>query len=161
MKRFISIIIALFVMLGCCAYAESTIAPLDDALFDDAKEALVLFEAGDYEAASALLGFATADELMKFVTGNYSTFGNSPVQTKVSVAWWTGSAWLVAVPLCEPASPEVEVLVLMTNDIDCSAFCGYRYATWGDIEEALAACDYVIWNEEYIESKSMIIYTDD
>ena len=42
MKRIISIIIALL-MFACCAHAESGVTPLDNKLFNDAKEALVLF----------------------------------------------------------------------------------------------------------------------
>ncbi len=161
MKRFTFVLTAILLLFAFCAHAESDVVTLDDVLFREAKDALLLFEAGDFEGAGSLLKFADSEELQKFVTGNFTTLGNEPVQTTVSVAWWTGNSWQVAVPLHEPVSPDVEVLVLMTNDIDCAAFCGYRYADWGYVEEALAACDYVIWNEEYVETESMIIYTDD
>lgn len=161
MKKILCIIAALAMVCSLSAGAESTVLELDELLFADAKQALTLFEAGDYETAASLLEFADAVELEKFITGNYTTFGTEPVQTEVSVAWWTGSAWLIAVPLHEPAAPEVETLVLLTSNIDCSAFCGYTYALWGDIETALTECDYVIWNEEYTEDESMVIYMDD
>jgi len=161
MKRSLLLILALIMAFSVCAHAESGVVPLNDRLFKDAKESLLLFEAGDHAAAAELLGFGTAEEFEKFIRGNFTTFGTEPVQTKVAVAWWNGSAWTMAVPLHEPSSPDVEVLVLVTNNIDCSAFCGYRYAEWSEIETELAGCDYVVWNEEYIEDASMVIYMDD
>ena len=149
-------------MLVFCtaAGAESAVIELDEQLFADAKQALVYFEAADYESAAALLGFADAAELEKFITGNYMTFGTDIVQTTVSVAWWTGNAWVIAVPLYEPGAPEVETLVLLTNNTDCTTFCGYTYALWGDVEAAFSECDYVIWNEEYITEDSIVIFMD-
>lgn len=160
MKKIISII-SLFMLVFCtAANAESPVIELNEQLFADAKQALVYFEAADYESAAALLGFADAAELEKFITGNYTTFGADAVQTTVSVAWWTGSAWMIAVPLYEPEAPEVEALVLLTNNTDCSTFCGYTYARWGDVEAVIAECDYVTWNEEYISEDSMVIFMD-
>lgn len=161
MKKFISIISLLAMLLSLTAQAENVVIELDEQLFMNAKQALTLFDAGDYEAAAELLQFAGAEEFEKFITGNYTTFGEEPVQTIVSVAWWTGSAWVIAVPLHEPAAPEVETMVLLTDNIDCTTFCGYAHALWGDVEAVLAECDYVIWNEEYVEEESMVIYMDD
>ena len=159
MKRFLAMILAA-AALFCTAAAESTVIELNEQLFADAKQALTLFAEGDYETAAELLKFADATEFEKFITGNYTTFGAGPVQTVVSAAMWTGSAWAVAVPLYEPSVPEIETLVLITNNIDCAAFTGYTYALWGDVETALAQCDYVIWNEEYTAEESMVIYMD-
>ena len=161
MKRIIILIGVLAMLFAACAQAESGVTVMNDMLFMDAKQAVLLFEAGDYEGAAELLGFGTAEEFEKFITGNYFTFGIEPAQTIVSVAWWNGSCWLVAVPLHEPAAPEIETLVLATDSIDCSTFCGYTFATWGMVEAELALTDYVLWNEEYIENESMIIYMDD
>lgn len=142
-----------------CASAESEVRALDEQLFMQAKEALTLFEAQDYTSAAELLDFGDAQELERFVAGNYTTFG-SGVQTTVSVAWWNGSAWMLAVPLYEPSQPEVETLVLITNINDGSGFGGYQYSIWGDVEASLAHCDYVIWNEEYVPASKVIIYQD-
>lgn len=160
MKKIISIIAILSLLFSFAAFGESAVIELDEQLFADAKQALVYFEAADYESAAVLLEFADAAELEKFITGNYTTFGAEPVQTTVSVAWWTGSAWILAVPLYEPGTPEVETLVLLTGP-DCTTFCGYTYALWGDVETVLAECDYVTWNEEYVPADSMVIYMDD
>ena len=161
MKRLFAIIYMAALLVCACASAESAVIELNEQLFADAKTALTLFEAGDYESAAALLQFADVEALEKFISGNYLTFGDAPVQTEVSVAWWTGSAWAIAVPLYEPADGEVETLVLITNSTDCASFCGYAYALWSDVETAFTQCDYVIWNEEYIADESMVIYMDD
>lgn len=161
MKKIVCAIALLAMIFSTAVYAESAVIELDGQLFADAKQALIYFEAGDYEAAAGLLEFADAEELEKFITGNYTTFGSGTVQTNVSVAWWTGSAWMIAVPLYAPETPDVEALMLMTNNVDCTSFCGYTYALWGDIETALAGCDYVIWNEEYIPEDAMVVYMDD
>jgi len=162
MKKIISLITALLLIFCSAAVAEGGIMTMNDELFVIAKEALPLFQVGDYEGAAALLGFGSGDEFKKFITGNFLTFaGDEPVQTTVSVAWWNKGVWLVAIPLYEPASPEVETLVLVTDSIDCTTYCGYIYAEWGDVEAAYSQSDYVIWNEEYIETESMIIYMDD
>lgn len=146
-------------MLTACALAEGGVTTLNGQLFQDAKDALVMFENGDYSSAAELLGFADAAELEKFITGNYETFGNG-VQTAVSVAWYNGSSWQLAVPLYEPATPDVETLVLTTISTDASAFYGYMYAPWSEVEAALTECDYVIWNEEYTGSDSVSIFQD-
>lgn len=158
MKKLMAAMLAL-VLLAAGALAENAVPALNGQLFEDAKDALVMFENGDYASAAELLGFADAAELEKFITGNYKTFGNG-VQTSVSVAWYSGSSWRLAVPLYEPASPDVETLVLTTISTDASAFYGYVYAPWSDVESALAECDYVIWNEEYTNSDSVRIFQD-
>lgn len=161
MKKLILIAVMLAVFGACCANAEGGIITMNDMLFSDAKQALRLFEEGDFEGAAEVLGFGTADEFEKFIGGNYRTFGDEPVQTTVAVAWWNGKSWIMAVPLHEPCDPDVETLVLATDSIDCSTFCGYTFSTWGDVEAKLAQADYILWNEEYVDTKSMIIYMDD
>ena len=161
MKKIISIFAAILLVMSCWAYAENGVIALDDSLFATAKDALILFENGDYDGAAGLLAFGTPEEFEKFVCGNFKTLGESPVQTIVSVAWWNGGAWQVAVPLHEPVSGDIETLVLVTDNIDCTTFCGYRYADWKYVETELTRSDYVLWNEEYVAVESMIIYTDD
>ncbi len=158
MKKLMAAILTLM-LLTTGALAERGVPSLDEQLFQDAKDALVMFESGDYSSAAELLGFADAAELEKFITGNYKTFGNG-VQTAVSVAWYNGSSWMLGVPLYEPASADVETLVLTTISTDASAFYGYMYAPWSDVEAALAECDYVIWNEEYTSADSVRIFQD-
>lgn len=162
MKRYISVFVILAALLACFgAQAEGSAVPaLDEQLFADAKAALVYFEAGDYDSAAQILQFADAEELGRFIEGNYLTLG-AGVQTEVSVAWWNGSAWNLGVPLYEPADPFVESLVLTTHEDDGAAFCGYMYAMWSEIEAWIAECDYVVWNQEYTDDASFVIYEDD
>lgn len=146
--------LALSLSLCACAAAEAGVPSIDDRMFKDAKQALVYFDAGDYDSAAALVGFADAEELRKFVEGNFTSIGNG-VQSEVSVAYWTGSAWELAVPVAEPSGSDVEVLILITSD--GVSFSGYSYATWGDVEEEYATCDYVVWNEEYVPNMLQIV----
>lgn len=146
--------LALSLSLCACAAAEAGVPSIDDRMFKDAKQTLVYFDAGDYDSAAALVDFADADELRKFVEGNFTTIGNG-VQSEVSVAYWTGSAWELAVPVSEPSAENVEVLILVSSD--GKSFSGYSYADWGDVEEKYASCDYVVWNEEYVPNMPQII----
>jgi hypothetical protein len=156
-KRVALLIAVLALSLSLCAYAaaeEEGVPSIDEKMFKDAKQTLVYFDAGDYESASALVAFADADELQKFVEGNFTTIG-SGVQSEVSVAYWTGSTWELAVPVAEPSEEDVEALILLTSD--GTSFSGYSYATWGDVEAGYEACDYVVWNEEYIPNAPHIV----
>ncbi len=155
-KRVAMLFVALVLSLSlcACAAAETGVPSIDDRMFKDAKQVLVYFDAGDYDSAAALVGFADAKELRKFVEGNFTSIG-SGVQSKVSVAYWTGSAWELAVPVAEPNGSDVEVMILVTSDGE--SFSGYSYSTWGDVEEEYATCDYVVWNEEYIPSMPQIV----
>ena len=164
MKNIAAVACVLAIMLtGLGAFAENAVPELDPLLFLRAKEALVLFDAGDFEGASALLGFEDPAELKKFMTGNFPTLGGGAdqpaVQTIVSVACWTGNMWMLAVPLYEPAETGIDTLVLTINPEDSTRFSGYMYAQWGDVELHLAQCDYVLWNEEYIKNE-LVIYQD-
>lgn len=157
MRRRIALLISvLMISLSLCVptLAESDVPSIDDALFADAKQALVYFDSGDFDSAASLLEFADADELSKFVSGNFSTIG-SGVQTTVSVAYWTGNAWELAVPLQEPVADDVEALILLTED--GTSFTGYAYATWGQVSKEYASCTYVVWNEEYVPSDPYVV----
>ena len=99
MRKRIALLISAFLFsLSLCA-AQAEVPAIDDQLFVNAKQALVYFGGGDFESAADLLGFADAEELSKFVTGNYTTIG-AGVQTAVSVAYsaekespWMSVGW--------------------------------------------------------------------
>ncbi len=157
MRKRVALLLGALVLalsLSACAVAEAGVPSIDDKMFKDAKQALVYFDAGDYESAAALVGFADADELQTFVEGNFKTIG-SGVQSEVSVAYWTGSTWELAVPLAEPRDADVEALILITDD--GKNFTGYSYAKWGDVESEYNGCDYVVWNQEYVSNTPYII----
>lgn len=140
--------------LCACATAEADVPSIDEGMFGDAKQALAYFDAGDFDSAAALVECADAQELQNFVEGNFQAIG-AGVQSKVSVAYWTGSVWELAVPVAEPDEENVEVLILLTSD--GKSFSGYSYATWGDVKAEYETCDYVVWNEEYISDALRII----
>ena len=160
MKKLFAILIIVAALLSSMSAYAGEVSTPGEQMFNDAKKSLAYFEACDYKNAALLLKFADAEELEKFISGNYLTFG-AGVQTDVSVAWWNGSTWELAVPLYEPADPMVETLVLTLDANDNAAFCGYSYALWGEIEAWIAECDYVIWNQEYIKSESFVVFEDD
>ncbi len=146
--------LALSLSLCACAAAETGVPSVDEKMFTDAKQTLVYFDAGDYDSAAALLSFADAEELRKFAEGNFTSIG-SGVQSTVSVAYWTGGVWELAVPVAEPSDEAIEALILVTAD--GTSFSGYSYATWGDVEAEYGACDYVVWNEEYVPNAPHIV----
>lgn len=160
MKRFLTFAICLCLALLPVFAAAEEFPGFNANLIDDAKSVLKKFDAGDYSGASDILGCADASELEKFVTGNFTQFG-SGVQTTYAVAYCASSgSWKVAVPLSEPSSEDVETLVLITDDTG-SSFTGYRYATWGSVTQDYAACDYVLWNREYVSDSEIVIHSDD
>ena len=155
MKRItLSLLCAVCLMLSLTAYAQSGTA-FNARLFTDAKKALMLLEAQDYEAAAAVLKTFEPEELRNFATEKFSTFGKG-VQSKVSVAYWMDDAWHLAVPLYEPENDHVEALVLLIKD-DLSGFSKYRRGDWGGVKDRYSQCDYVIWNEEYVPNSPYII----
>lgn len=153
-RKLLSLLCAACLLLGLTAQAQSG-TTFNVRLFADAKKALPLLEAEDYEGASAVLVAFSADELRNFVRDNIFTFGEG-VQTTVSVAYWTGSTWNLAVPLYEPIDGQVETLVLLIAR-DLSGFTGYGCETWDEVSTQYAECDYVIWNEEYVPNNPYII----
>ena len=76
------------------------------------------------------------------------------MQTRYAVAYWTGSDWCLAVPVATPDSGSVEVMALLSTD--GSAFSGYRYATWSQIQSEYQGASYITWNEEYVDSEPVV-----
>ena len=146
MKRILMIILAMAVLCGSAALAES--GRIDDQLFNTAKQALFYLDTGDYETASTLLGNVDADTLKALVAENFTTLGGGLAQTRISVAFYVSGHWFLAVPTAEPSMPEVEALVLNCGPGD--AVLEARYLLWSDVELGLDAAEAVIWNEEYI-----------
>ena len=153
MKR-LKLLTVMILLLALGTAQANGIPQLDEALFDDAKQILLYFADGDYESAAKLLDFTDADELKKFVTGNFTCMG-SDVQTFVSVAFWSYNSWYIAVPLADPADGFVETLTLRSDDGD--TFSGYKYCLWSEVEAEYSKSDYVTWNEEYVTADNLYI----
>ena len=153
MKRVLCIVLALL-MLGFSALAD--VPNLSDSLFSSAKKAVAYLASGEYERLVTLLPFSSvapsASEWENFAS-NFSDLSN--VQSDYAVAYWTGNYWVVAVPVHEPDSGNVEALVLGSED--GASFIGYRYATWSQVESGYASSDRVLWNLEYVGSAPTVV----
>ena len=128
MKTIISVVLldgAAFVRLRLAEGVPS----ISDDLFSAAKEALSLLSYGEYARVSEALPFSggapSAEEWQKFAE-SFSTLSSGTVQREVSVAYWQGSCWYLAVPVSEPNRDCVEALMLRSDD--GAAFSGYKYA---------------------------------
>ena len=137
------------------ALAPALAAPqLSDSLFAAAKQAAQCLMTGDFDRLTSLpfSGDAPdADEWASFAA-NYRTAGFA--QQDYAVGYWLNDSWRVAVPLRDPDSPDVEVL-LLTSD-DGYAFSGYRYADWGQVAQECAASAHVVWSAEYLPAAPQV-----
>lgn len=153
MKKLICVMLALL-LIGACALADAP--QFSSALFSSAKQAVGYLASGEYERLVTLLPFSGdapgAAEWESFASGYSSLSG---AQSKYAVAFWTGSIWVVAVPLREPSDGSVEVLALSSED--GSSFVGYRHATWSQVEDAYEKSDHVLWNEEYVGGTPTVV----
>ena len=149
----------LCVALVCLLIGTTALAgapKLSDSLFGSAKKAVGYLASGEYERLVTLLPISdsspSASEWERFAD-NYSNL--SHIQSDYAVAFWTGSIWVVAVPMQVPDSGSVEVLALSSED--GSSFNGYRYATWSQIEKAYSDSSRVVWNREYVGENATVV----
>ena len=153
MKKTICAMLILLLLLSPALAAPQ----LSDSLFVAAKQAAQCLMTGDYDRLTTLpfSGDAPdADEWASFAA-NYRTAGYA--QQDYAVGYWLNESWRVAVPLRDPDSPDVEVLLL--NSDDGYSFSGYRYADWGQVEREYANSDHVAWSSEYVSAMPQI-YAD-
>ena len=152
MKKALCIVLALL-LIGATAMA---VPQLSDGLFASAKQAVGYLASGEYERLVTLLPFSdvapSASEWESFAA-NYADLTN--VQSTYAVAFYSGSIWVVAVPVQEPADGSVEVLALSSED--GATFNGYRYATWSQVEAACQQSDHVVWNKEYVGGTPTVV----
>jgi len=152
MKRVLCVVIACL-LIGTSALAGAP--KLSDSLFGCAKQAVGYLASGEYERLVTLLPFSdiapSASEWERFAD-NYSNLHS--IQSEYAVAFWSGSVWVVAVPLQVPDHGSVEVLALSSED--GSTFNGYRYATWSQIENAYSKSSRVQWNREYVGDSATV-----
>ena len=130
---------------------------LSDSLFVAAKQAAQCLMTGDYDRLTTLpfSGDAPdADEWASFAA-NYRTDGYA--QQDYAVGYWLNESWRIAVPLRDPDSPDVEVLLL--NSDDGYSFSGYRYADWGQVAQECAMSEHVVWSAEYVPAAPQV-YAD-
>lgn len=150
MKRSISILLALLVILSATAFATE-IPQISAGMFPIAKQTLVSLAAAEYEKLVTLLPFSdvapSAAEWQNFAEGNFTTLSGT-VQTDYAVAYWSCGVWMLAVPVAEPSTDTVEALIL--TSADGLSFSGYRYATWAEVKSEYLSAPYVTWDVEYL-----------
>lgn len=161
MKKLISCI--LIAVLICSAAAFADVPKVSENLFKHAKNALNALSRGAYDKLVTSLPFSdvspSSDEWAELAEGAFTTLVGSEPQKLYAVAYWMGSAWKIAVPVSEPVSPDVEALILITED--GRSFAGYGYSTWDKVQKEYQKADYVQWNEEFNASTSVIIEFDE
>ena len=161
MKRKKYIAMVALMLLALCGNALA-VPKLSESLFDYAKATITCLASGSYDKIVTNLPFSdvspSADEWERFAKGNFSNLTGSDPQTRYIVAYWTGRAWKVAVPVSEPSSSGIETLVLTSED--GSSFNGYGCMSWGDVKSEYSASDYVSWTHEYEDSTSAVIEAD-
>ena len=144
---------AVMVLLLMGAVALAGAPKLSSSLFDRAKEALASLAAGDYEALSDNLPFsenAPDSSEWKRLAEKYADL--SFVQSDYAVAFWTGSIWVVAVPVQAPSDGSVEALAFSSED--GVQFNACRYASRWKRPWATAAGSYGTGNTSGIPRPS-------
>lgn len=162
MKKIFSCMLILAFLLSCALPAHAETPGLSEKLFKYAKNALSCLASGEFDKVVTSLPFSdispSADEWRNFAQGSFSSlFGVTP-QSKYAVAYWNGRAWMLAVPVSEPNSGSVEALILTSED--GSTFTGYGCAVWANVKREYEASPYVVWDEEYSASTSVIVAFD-
>lgn len=157
MKKKMSLLLALLLLFSTAAFAAE-VPQISENLFVAAKQALTYLSSGEYERLVTLLPFSdvspSAAEWRGFAEGNFTSFTGEMTQTDYAVAYWSGAAWKLAVPVSEPSEDSVETLVLTSTD--GVSFSGYGFTTWAEAKGEFLFAPYVIWNKEYIENAPVI-----
>ena len=160
MKRIVCCTLLAILLLTGIALAE--VPSLSENMFKYAKGTLNCLASGAYDKIVTSVPFSgvspSADEWAGFAKGGFTGLNGSTPQTTYAVAYWTGSSWKVAVPVSEPSSGSVEVLVLISED--GQSVTGYGCSTWKKVSSEYASSDYVCWNEEYNSSTSAVVEMD-
>lgn len=160
MKKIFSSILIAAVILSCAFAAYAEVPALSENMFKYAKAALGCLASGDFDKVVTNLPFSdispSADEWRSFARGSFSSLNNP--QSKYAVAYWTGRAWKLAVPVETPSSDSVDAFVLVSED--GRSFTGYGCSSWGKVRSEFQSSAYVVWNDEYHATTSVIIEND-
>jgi len=151
-KTFLTVMALLLV--GTVALAGAP--KLSAELFDSAKQALVVLASGEYDGLSERLPFSgNAPDVRQWQSLADGFSDLSSVQTDYAVGFWTGSIWVIAVPVQPPSDGSVEALAFSSED--GATFNACRYATWKQIESACGKSSRVIWNQEYVGGSATVV----
>ena len=134
---------------------------LNEALFQDAKDALTMISYGEYQKALDKLNFTeppSAAEFEDFVCFELDSVLTQTVQTDVAVCFHKSKKLYLALPVEEPVSRDVETLVLSSTDGE--QFDGYRASSWGDVLKSVKQDDAAVWNEPY-DPGTLVVVPDE
>lgn len=134
---------------------------LNEALFQDAKDALTMISYGEYQKALDKLNFAeppSEAEFEDFVCFELDSVLTQTVQTDVAVCYHKGKKLYLALPVEEPVSRDVEALVLSSTDGE--QFDGYKAASWGDVLKSVKQDDAAVWNVPY-DPGTLVVVPDE
>ena len=154
-RRLMTAIVSVCLMLALMAPA---IAEPSESAYRQAKEAVSLISYGEYEMALNRLGMQDqmqASTLKRYIDRNCREIHRGSVQTDVSVAWFDGSMWQLAVPFEAPEDEAVGALVFTLSE---DSFSGIDFMRWGDVEASYGVADEVYWNLPY--TPSYTVYGD-
>jgi hypothetical protein len=134
---------------------------LNEALFEDAKDALTMISYGEYQKALDKLNFTqppTEAEFEDFVCFELDSVLTQTVQTDVAVCFHKSKKLYLAIPVEEPVSRDVETLVLSSTDGE--QFDGYKAASWGSVMKQVKQDDAAVWNEPY-DPGTLVVVPDE
>ncbi len=162
-KRVLAAALCLALTLApLCAQAEGS-KPSDE-FFDRGRRALALISYGEMDRALDELNFTfgaesgfSEDGFRDFIRNSFTMLGRGQVQLEVALCWQDAAGWHLGIPLAEPVSEDVEVLVLDSRDL--VGFSGYAASTWSALEQAADDAKKAYWNIAY-DPGDTVLYTD-
>jgi hypothetical protein len=127
-----------------------------EEFFTRGKEALVLLAEGRIDEAWNLLAFVfdveseLSEETFRQAAAAMQGFVSpEAMQTDVALCWLDEmGVWHLGIPIYEPISWDVEVVVLDSRDLQ--NYCSYSLTDWGTLEAAALTAPYAYWNMEYL-----------
>jgi len=159
-KRIMALLLSLL-LIPCAAWAEE-LTPME-IFCNRGRDALTLLAAGETELALELIGFVfdvesgLTEETFVEAVGQLTLLDAELLQTEVALCWLDAETgvWHLGIPLVEPVSWDVEVLVLDSRDLE--VFCGYSVTDWETLEEAALFSEEAYWNVEYVPGAMMLL----
>lgn len=148
MKKIVSVLLLLTMLLALSAFSEAGKVPEEDA-FKNAKESVSLISYGEYMMAIKKLGLeARYDEsaLKKFIDTECREIYMGSVQTEISVAWPEEKLWKIAVPFEAPEDEAVGALVFVMEN---GKFTEILFMRWMDVVTAYEMAEEAVWNVAY------------
>lgn len=151
MKRICAVLLGVCILLSGFALADEKPGK---EFFQTGKKALALLAADDVDGVLEKLDFQfdegsglSEEGFRHFVSDSFTLLSSDALQQEVAACWYDGRIWRLGIPLVEPVTDDVEVLVFTSHDL--VSFCGYEASTWKMMNDAVAQSAQAFWNVEY------------